>query len=88
MPDPITPARPSSTTPMCCGAWLRPSPPERAMPCALCDLPIEAGAVGDPLTGGSLHVHCAAERLSQEAVVVLARALALVLVPFVAVWAA
>ena len=58
------------------------------MSCALCDLPIEGEAVGDPLTGGSLHVRCAGERLSQEAVVALAQALALVLVPFVAVWAA
>ena len=58
------------------------------MSCTLCDLPIEGEAVGDPLTGGSLHVQCAAERLSQEAVVALAHVLVLVGVPFVAVWAA
>jgi hypothetical protein len=58
------------------------------MSCTHCDLPIEGEAVSDPLTGGSLHVQCAAHRLSQEAVVVLAQALVLVLVPFVAVWAA
>jgi hypothetical protein len=56
--------------------------------CTLCDRPIEGEAVGDPMTGGALHAQCAAERLSQEAVVVLAHALVLVLVPFVAVWAA
>ena len=58
------------------------------MSCALCDRPLKGPAVDDPLTGGALHVACAADRASQEAVVALARALALVLLPVVVVWAA
>ena len=59
-----------------------------ATACALCDLPIDGEGVDDPLTGGRLHAACAADQASQEAVVALAEALALVVVPLVAVWAA
>ena len=58
------------------------------MSCALCDRRIDGPAVDDPRTGGSLHAACVAGQASQEAVVGLARALALVLLPVVAVWAA
>ena len=58
------------------------------MSCVLCDRPIGGGAVDDPLTGGRLHPACAADQASQEAVVGLAAALALMLLPLVAVWAA
>ena len=62
----------------------RPAP----MSCALCDLPVGDDAVRDPLTGGRLHAACAAHQASQEVVVGLATALALVVLPLVAVWAA
>jgi hypothetical protein len=56
--------------------------------CALCELPVGGEAVHDPLTGGRLHAACAADQASQEVVVGLATALALVVLPLVAVWAA
>ena len=58
------------------------------MSCALCELPVGAEALDDPLTGGRLHPACAAGQASQEAVVGLATALALIVLPLVAVWAA
>ena len=51
--------------------------------CAACELPIDGPAFAD----ADLHVECAMARVTQDAVVTLAGAIALVLAPLVIVWA-
>jgi hypothetical protein len=54
---------------------------------SICERPVDGPRLVDPKTGLGLHPACAAQGLPQDAVVWLLAALALVLVPPIAVWA-
>jgi hypothetical protein len=64
------------------------NPPSGAMRiCAICDLPIEGHHLTESETYREFHPACAANRIPQDAIMMLIGALALVLAPTITVWA-